>query len=280
MPDGLITHRSVVQIHPSLLYISQFLSWVNGQDFSPQYKKAVIAKIGRIWGKSIYFYPETLFKALLSMVKNNNLDKYTVLSLRLLLKYAEGEDFLPKEQIDQILRSLKSKRSNPDQYVPTTTKIKETLSGLQRKNQLLYLLCLCSGIRKVEVKRVITSTNLRIVRNDGFVKILLNSRNGTKAAFFCYLPDWLWEEALKVKEELSFDSLDMEVKRKKLIPVKYARKWYYSKCIELGVPESIADFFQGRQAQSVGANHYLAKQALADKYYMIKVVKHLLDIFP
>ena len=48
---------------------------------------------------------------------------------------------------------------------------------------------------------------------------------------------------------------------------KYVRKFVYSKLIALGVPESVADFIQGRSARTVGARSYLAKLELAKAHY-------------
>jgi intergrase/recombinase len=48
---------------------------------------------------------------------------------------------------------------------------------------------------------------------------------------------------------------------------KYLRKFYLDKMIELEVPESIADFIQGRVAHRVGAKHYMALARQASKFY-------------
>jgi len=45
-----------------------------------------------------------------------------------------------------------------------------------------------------------------------------------------------------------------------------------------GVPESVADFIQGRASITVGSMHYLAKVKQADEWYN-RVVDKLLDIF-
>ena len=63
------------------------------------------------------------------------------------------------------------------------------------------------------------------------------------------------------------------IKKNKLVSIKYCRKWFFTKCIELGIPESIADFYEGRVANSVGSNHYLSRQSLADNNYY-KILGH------
>jgi intergrase/recombinase len=39
------------------------------------------------------------------------------------------------------------------------------------------------------------------------------------------------------------------------------------------------DFYQGRISQSVGSNHYLGKQALADKYYAEKLAPYFSKMY-
>jgi len=48
---------------------------------------------------------------------------------------------------------------------------------------------------------------------------------------------------------------------------KYVRKFVFTKLVALGVPESVADFIQGRSAKTVGAKSYLAKLELAKAHY-------------
>lgn len=48
---------------------------------------------------------------------------------------------------------------------------------------------------------------------------------------------------------------------------KYLRKFSFDKMIELEVPESVADFIQGRVARKVGAKHYMALALQASKFY-------------
>ena len=55
------------------------------------------------------------------------------------------------------------------------------------------------------------------------------------------------------------------------------RKWHLNKLIELGVPESIADFIQGRASVTVGSTHYLNKTAQADREYS-RIVSELLKV--
>jgi intergrase/recombinase len=51
-----------------------------------------------------------------------------------------------------------------------------------------------------------------------------------------------------------------------LIRPKYLRKYAFDKMIELDVPESVADFGEGRVPVSVGARHYVALARQSAKF--------------
>jgi len=124
-----------------------------------------------------------------------------------------------------------------------------------------------SGIRKVEGSYLLANSHKLVAQEkDGFVKVTMNYLRHNKNSFFCYLPSSIYNQIITNKQ-LSISSLENELKRHKLIAIKYCRKWFYTKCIELGVPEAIADFYEGRTSNSIGSNHYLSKQMLADRYY-------------
>jgi len=48
---------------------------------------------------------------------------------------------------------------------------------------------------------------------------------------------------------------------------KYLRKFAFDKMIDLEIPESIADFIEGRVPKRIGAKHYLALARQSSKFY-------------
>ena len=140
----------------------------------------------------------------------------------------------------------------------------------------MYLVYVVSGIRKVEGEYLLDNLDiLKCQQLDGFTKITMNYLRHNKNSYFCYLPLNVYSKLTINHKQLSISSLENEIRRKKLIPIKYCRKWFYTKCIEVGVPESIADFYEGRTSNSIGSNHYLSKQMLADRYYKDKLLIEL-----
>ena len=48
---------------------------------------------------------------------------------------------------------------------------------------------------------------------------------------------------------------------------EYLRKFAFDKMIQLGVPESVADFIEGRTPKTIGAKHYMILLRQAKQYY-------------
>jgi len=194
--------------------------------------------------------------------------------VRLILNYCEDKELLTDQQLTSLRKKLKNHKSGVDNHVPTDSEIQQTLNQLTPNNRLVYIVYLVSGLRKVEGSFLLTNLNKLIAQEkEGFVKVTMNYLRHNKNSFFCYLPSSVYNQIITNKQ-LSISSLENELKRHKLIAIKYCRKWFYTKCIELGVPDSIADYYQGRSANSVGSNHYLSRQMLADKNYS-KIVDYL-----
>jgi intergrase/recombinase len=51
------------------------------------------------------------------------------------------------------------------------------------------------------------------------------------------------------------------------ISPKYVRKFVFDKMIELEIPESVADFIEGRVATRIGAKHYMILSRQANGFY-------------
>jgi intergrase/recombinase len=217
---------------------------------------------------------EKVYTFILAKIELINSDKYCNRLVRLLLHYLDDKELISNEQLLLIKKKMKNIKEGVDNHVPTDQEVQQTLSQLSPNNQLVYLVYLVSGVRKTEGDYLVKNVgSLKSQQFDGFVKVTMNYLRNTKNSYFCYLPTTTYEQ-LTNNKQLSVGSLESEIKRKKLIPIKYCRKWFYTKCIELGIPESIADYYQGRSANSVGSNHYLSRQMLADKNYN-KIVTYL-----
>lgn len=264
----MVRTRSRVQISSGAyqqISLKAFKIKLLGEAHSKSYYKSV-EKLTEYFSKSIYQNYEELFK---EYTKNIDLINSTQSNVKIFIRFLNYlKDFnVPLEVIEKHKKLLKkSKCWSNDNFVPTDAEIKNTLSKLRPDLLPYYLFFLYSGIRITEGVYLLNNLNkLTVQYKEMYCKISLEYNRHNKRSFFCYLPTSLYNQISSKKTELSH--IRMFIKRNKLIPIKYCRKWFFTKCIELGIPESIADFYEGRVATSVGSNHYLSRQALADKNY-------------
>lgn len=264
----MVRTRSRVQISSGAsqeISLKAFKIKLLGEAHSKSYYKSV-EKLTGYFSKSIYFNYEELFK---EYTKNIDLINSTQSNVKIFTRFLNYlKDFnIPLEVIENHKKLLKkSKCWNNDNFVPTDSEIKNTLSKLRSDLLPYYLFFLYSGIRITEGIYLLNNLDkLKVQYKEMYCKINLEYNRRNKRSFFCYLPTSIYTQISSKKTELSH--IRMFIKRNKLIPIKYCRKWFFTKCIELGIPESIADFYEGRVATSVGSNHYLSRQALADQNY-------------
>ncbi|MFT4312214.1 MAG: integrase [Candidatus Woesearchaeota archaeon] len=162
--------------------------------------------------------------------------------------------------------------SRPDSYVPSTQEILGCLENMHIAQKLTYKLALFTGLRKCECKYLLENyTSLKVKFTPDFCKIYLQLYRGNKNSFITFIPTYLHDAILDGKL-CSVDALDSFLKRNRKIPLKYARKWFYTQCLSVGVPESIIDYLQGRNSPSIGSRHYLGKEMLAEKEYREKIL--------
>jgi len=176
------------------------------------------------------------------------------------------------QEVDLIRKHIKIIRSGIDFYVPTDEAIRDSIHTLKEPYKSMYKILCFSGIRATELDYMLKN-ECKIITQDGYYKVYLNYNRGSKSSTFAYIPAFL-----SIPTQATLNGLKKAVKRKKaVVNVKYCRKWFFTKCIELGIPESIADYYEGRTSRSIGASHYLAKQSLADKFYTEKLLPYFAE---
>ena len=143
--------------------------------------------------------------------------------------------------------------------------------------QTLFKLLAFSGLRFREALYLLNNFNRNrlIITNNSTARYPLNLERGTKRAFYAYVP----EPFAVVLERMDLEEEAARQYIGRRMPSKYIRKWQYNFLISSSVPESVADFIQGRAPSTVGSMHYLAKVKQADEWYA-KVVPELLSLFP
>jgi intergrase/recombinase len=160
-------------------------------------------------------------------------------------------------------------RCGVDLKIPSESEIIASLGRLDdspQKYWALYNLLLDSGLRLVEAVTLINEFK-DATKVNGFYRCSLANFRGTKTAYFGHFSEATFNTIRNVDEEISYDASSRYFYKVECVRPKYLRKFCFDKMIELEVPESIADFIQGRVARRVGAKHYMALARQASKFY-------------
>jgi intergrase/recombinase len=157
-----------------------------------------------------------------------------------------------------------------DLKVPEEQGMLQAFHNLQKvepKYIALYNLLVDSGLRVVEAVKAAQKVEDAEHLN-GFYRIALGEFRGSKQAYYAYLTEYTYNQLLGVKgEALNARQASHYYLKHRIIRPKYARKFAFDKMVELEVPESVADFIEGRVPKRIGAKHYMVLRRQADKFY-------------
>jgi intergrase/recombinase len=195
------------------------------------------------------------------------------LAMRVLFNYVEVLGLDP--EVLSVLRRALPKGANstaPDLKVPSESAVKNSISLLDRaprKYQVLYNLLLDSGLRLVEAVSIVNHFKVENVEHVGrFCRVEVGEFRGSKQAFYGYFS----EATFKMLSEVPIEGLGAVAASRYFtkmgyVQPKYLRKFAFDSMIGLEVPESVADFIEGRVPKRVGAKHYMALRRQSDHYY-------------
>jgi len=254
-----------------------FKNWLIANRNDKNYIKSLEMYLTKYFNGLVLSSPQNIIEYTSKM---RTTSKYPILALRLYIKYLEETRQLSSEEATHLRKVLKVKKSKPDTYVPTDEKIRETYGKLTNdKDRLLFQILAFSGVRITEMSKMLSEYDPNnLTMKDSFARYSLNFNRGQKRSFYVYMPI---EVANKVRRFYKVDakSITKLFGIKTGLTPKYLRKWFYNKVIMAGVPESVADFYEGRSPATVGSSNYLAKTQQADYWYET-AMKTLKEIIP
>ncbi len=204
--------------------------------------------------------------------------RHFCMAIRDLLKFLEEREIMSIEMIERYRKVVKIPQTNIDTYVPSDEEIINAYKRLKdERYKLMFKVLAVSGVRLCEVVWLFNNFDKRkFMVNGNIAKYPLNLDRKTKKAIFAYIPSEIAKELKRIN--VSLEASQSYITKKSGLPAKYLRKWNYNFLILNGVPESVADFIQGRASITVGSMHYLAKVKQADEWYS-RVVNKLIKIF-
>jgi len=250
----------------------KFKTWLSR--YSEEYSRDILRYLDKYLSKRIIRNQEDLLD-LTNSVKSGK--RHLCYSLRVFFNFLEEFEILDEETLSKLRKIVKIPKVGSDNYIPSN---EEVIGAYRRiKNEetrMAFKLLAFSGIRVVETSKLLSQFDKsKLMINENIAKYPLSMLRGTKNVYYTYMPK---DFALELRRiNLSRKAIINRFCRFSL-PAKYLRKWNYNFLILNGVPESVADFIQGRAAITVGSMHYLAKVKQADEWYS-RIAEELLKIF-
>jgi len=202
--------------------------------------------------------------AKLSSGQQHNLNR----ALSAILKFYEIKGY-NLQFLNSLRKAIPKDNIGIDLNIPTEEAISESLrklSGIPLKYEALYNLLLDSGLRLTEAVTAINKLP-EPFRVNGFYRITLGYFRASKLAYAGYFSEQTLNLISSLKEKIKECGARRYFQKYGFVTPKYLRKFSFDKMVELEIPESIADFIEGRAPKRIGARHYMAIVRQADRFY-------------
>ena len=258
-------------------YLKEFSEWIDTRGHSNEHSVRLKAYYTKNFNNKEFNSPMELH----TYIQDKQFDINNITKcIRVYLNFCDLFDKLPLNVIAKYRSLLKLKKYHYDNYVPSDEAVITGISKLKRNSplELLYLVLATSGIRYSEAIMFLSTydSNQFIVSNN-YVSYNVSELRHTKNINNIYLPLFVYKQ-LKHISNTKHALRQRYNERHVGFSFKYLRKWQYNFLLYNNVPESVADFIQGRASKSIAANHYLAKSQQAGFWYS-KIVSNLERVF-
>jgi intergrase/recombinase len=249
--------------------VQEFKEYLDSKHYEKDYRKTLLRQLELFVG--VIKEPMDLVRAAINLTdgQKHNLNR----ALSALLRFYELKG-VNQNYLSALRKAVPKDPDFIDLYVPSEAEVIEALkklNGFPTKYRAFYNLALDSGLRMTEVARLINEFENAIEVN-GFYRCTLGYFRGCKLAFAGYFTPYtlaLIQQVKKAKEQVGDNCASHYFYKYRLLSVKYLRKFAFDTMISerLNVPESVADFIEGRTPKKIGARHYSKLIAQADGHY-------------
>jgi intergrase/recombinase len=204
----------------------------------------------------------------LSLGQAHNLNR----ALRSFLNFAELKGYRT-EWLNTLRKAIPKDIRGYDLKVPEEKQIIASIKKLDQaplKYRALWNLLLDSGLRLTEACRLINQFETPVEFNNlGFYRVTLGYFRGAKLAFTAYFTKYTLNLIQQNSEKLNDRNATHYYGKYKYVAPKYIRKFVFDTMIseKFSIPESVADFIEGRTPKKIGARHYSKLLRQANGYY-------------
>ena len=208
--------------------------------------------------------------------------KRYVYGLRNFLKFLAEREIINEDFSKMLQEAAKAKQSGVREVYLSDHEISEAWQHIQNRREearLLFKAMVFSGVRLAQLIRLFETYDPSRLQFplEGIVRYPIKDiSKGKKRGFWAYFPaDFVPE----LKKFLVRETTAWKWVRYGRVSANSIRKWHYNFMLLKGVPADVADFIQGREAETVGARHYLNKTLLADEWYsaVVNDLKRVLE---
>ena len=263
------SYRSISQTNSPILRFEDskagFIEYVEFRRYHPRVAKSMVNYLTRFVTEIQDATDIIRIFTPLTDGQRHNLNR----SIRAWFNYLQTVGIANKEFLDKLRAAISKDRTFIDLKIPTETEILKDLRRLSKaplKFQAIYNLCLDSGLRLVEAQELINNYREPERVND-FCRTELGMFRGEKQAYYGYYSEHTHNLIRRVTQFFSQISIEKYAQNHDYTRAKYLRKFAFDKMLELQIPESIADFIEGRVARKVGVRHYANLRRQADNFY-------------
>ena len=241
-------------------YQSELKKWMAQKEFSDSYKTEIKTYLKPLENRDISSITE------LREIVASSSSSMILTVTRAYINFLLENEIITEETALYFRKALPSRKTEVDGYVPTDQDVKNAYQKIKKeRDKILFQVLAFSGIRITELVKMLNEFDTsRLISDNEISKYPLNYNRGNKRSQYVYMPSQLAGKLHRFY--IHKDTVSRDLRQYGIAP-KYLRKWFYNFLILNNVPESVADFIEGRAPESVGSMHYLAKVKQADYWY-------------
>jgi len=250
--------------------LGELTDYLNAQHFTAEYTKGILRQLERF--VPVIREPMDIVKVCTTLTDGQKHNLNRALSAMFRFYELKGVDPL---YLGALRKAIPKDNVGIDLNVPVESEIVNCIRKfptIPPKYQVLYNLLLDSGLRVIEGVRLLrefSNGSVEEVKGNGFYRCTLGYFRGSKLAYAAYFTDYTFELIKRNKEVIDENATSHYAYQFKLLAPKYYRKFAFDTMISegIGIPESVADFIEGRVPKKIGAKHYTSLLKQADGFY-------------
>jgi intergrase/recombinase len=243
---------------------AEFICYLQSRNFNRRYVKCILSYLDK-YAVAISA-PSDLLRMFsgLTVGQQHNLNR----AIRNLFNFMQAQGY-PEGYLNLLRKNLPKEQIGVDLKVPEESDIIQSLKRLPKvapKYAALYNLLLDSGLRLVEAADIVN--HFKSADNiNGFYRATVGMFRSSKQAYYAYFTERTYKQLANLTASINPLAASHYYLKYRLISPKYVRKFTFDQMVQLGIPESVADFIEGRVAKRIGAKHYMALRRQADNWY-------------